>query len=142
MCHLILCQRTMNFILLLVQLSNWLLKWKEMVKTHLHCLANVCCLCRWNNSFYWTIVSLPGPHLLCRGQSRTPQSDWYHFWTLWLIFIVYLNNTLIITLTGLIYYWEDVEVSIYKVKKTAFSEIIANFFNNCYTGKNSKIGML
>lgn len=32
MCCLILCQRTMNFILLLVPLSDWLLKWKGVKK--------------------------------------------------------------------------------------------------------------
>lgn len=43
---------------------------------------------------------------------------------------------------SLIYYVEDTEVSINEVKKTAFAQITAKFFSNCYTGKNSEIGML
>lgn len=117
MCCLILCQRTMNFIWLLVQLSNWLLKWKEAVKTHLHCLANACCLCRWNNSFYWTILLLPGPYLFRGGQSRTLQSGRYHFdcYGRFFFFFVCFRNMPIIMLMGL-NYLGDVEISTYGVK--------------------------
>lgn len=48
-------------------------------------------------------------------------------------FLLFINMV-IITLMSLIYL-ENVEVSIYKVKKTAFAKIIANFFSNCHWQK-------
>lgn len=39
---------------------------------------------------------------------------------------------LIITLMSLIYYLENVEISIYGVKMTAFAQIIVNLFSNCH----------
>lgn len=45
-------------------------------------------------------------------------------------FIIFFHNKLIIKLTGLFFYMEDDEISIYRIKKAVFAQVIMNFFSH------------
>lgn len=127
---LILCQRTTNFMLLLVQLSNWLLKWKEVVKTHLHYLANAYSFCRWVTNFMeW--------YSACQVLTDSAEIHQGLFKVIGIIlntmtnFIVFFLYMLLSKHTGLIFYMRDAEINTCGVKKAVFAQIM-NFSSKCH----------
>lgn len=124
MCCLILCQRMMNFILLLVQLSNCMLKLKEVVKTHLHCLADVCPLCRCE------ITHFTEQYSSCQALTYSVEVNQGLLTGTILnsmtVFVCFHNMPIIMPM-GLNYLW-DVEIS----KRVTFAQIIMNFFSYCH----------